>query len=150
MSTWCTPTPDRRSWCGPDNEPRVVGRSIAPDTCICSPFVLSCKSTSRAPEMTYPSRSDFNLPPTSRQLSYARSLAAKAHVALPPEHASDRRVLSRWIADQAARVAESRGRPSSKQVAFAERIARVKRRSVPDECFRDRSLMSKWIDSNKL
>lgn len=88
--------------------------------------------------------------PTEKQLSFARLLAARHHVAIPTETAQDRAALSAWIETHKDLP---KGRfsnyPSSKQVAFAERIARLKRGSVPPECFQDRKLMSRWIDSNK-
>ncbi len=90
------------------------------------------------------------LPPTDRQMAYARKLALRNQVIVPAEAQADRRALSRWIATQAAlRPAPRPDSPSARQVAFAEKLARIKRRSVPDECFRDRTLMSRWIDSNR-
>ena len=93
----------------------------------------------------------FTLPPTTRQMSYARSLAQKNQTLLPWDVQQDRRSLSAWIDAQAQLkpVADLDPRPTSKQVAFAEKLARIKRRAVPDECFRDKGLMSKWIDGNK-
>jgi len=93
----------------------------------------------------------FTLPPTPRQMSYARSLAQKNQTLLPWDVQQDRRSLSAWIDAQAQLkpVADLDPRPTSKQVAFAEKLARIKRRAVPDECFRDKGLMSKWIDGNK-
>ena len=91
------------------------------------------------------------LPATEKQLSYARTLAEKSHVALPRGIEQDRQALSKWI--DAHKVPMAQGRfanyPSSKQVQFAERIARIKRSEVPQECFRDKTLMSRWIDGNK-
>jgi len=91
------------------------------------------------------------LPPTEKQLSYARVLAAKTKSPLPKNVAYDRAALSKWIDDHKAPAPTGKFAeyPSSKQVQFAERIARLKRRDVPQECFRDRTLMSRWIDSNK-
>lgn len=93
----------------------------------------------------------FTVPPTPRQISYARSLAQRNQTLLPWEVQQDRRSLSAWIDSQAQLkpVSSLDPRPSSKQVAFAEKLARIKRRAVPDECFRDKGLMSKWIDGNK-
>ena len=93
----------------------------------------------------------FTIPPTSRQISYAKSLAQRNRTVLPWDVQQDRRSLSNWIETQAQLKPFSQldPRPSSKQVAFAEKLARIKRRAVPDECFRDRGLMSKWIDGNK-
>ena len=93
----------------------------------------------------------FTVPPTPRQISYARSLAQRNQTLLPWEVQQDRRSLSAWIDAQAQLkpVSSLDPRPSSKQVAFAEKLARIKRRAVPDECFRDKCLMSKWIDGNK-
>lgn len=94
---------------------------------------------------------EFALPATPRQISYARALALRNKVLLPWEVQQDRRSLSSWIDAQARATPAARldPRPTSKQVAFAERIARIKRRAVPVECFRDKALMSKWIDGNK-
>lgn len=90
------------------------------------------------------------LPPTPKQIAFARSLASRNKVVLPWEIQQDRRVLSQWIETQAAvKVTNAHDVPSSKQVAFAERIARAKRQAVPDECFRSRDLMSRWIKSNQ-
>lgn len=92
----------------------------------------------------------FTLPATPRQISYARSLAARNHTLLPWEALQDRRTLSAWIDAQARmRPAMPDNLPTSKQVGFAERLARIKRRAVPDECFRDRQLLSRWIDCNR-
>ena len=88
------------------------------------------------------------LPPTEKQLAYARKLALRNQVILPWDAQQDRLSLSRWISTQAAlRPAERPNTPSTRQVAFAEKLARIKRRQVPEECFRDRGLMSRWIDS---
>ena len=91
------------------------------------------------------------LPPTEKQILYARHLAMKTSKTLPWEVQQDRKMLAQWIDKQRSVLASSDAlrRPSSKQVAFAERIARMKRTSVPDECFQDRTLMSRWIDCNK-
>lgn len=90
------------------------------------------------------------LPPTPRQIAYARALALRNQTLLPAELQHDRRRLSGWI-DAQARLkpaADLAGLPSSRQVALAEKLARIKRRAVPDACFRDRGLMAKWIDGN--
>jgi len=99
------------------------------------------------------SSNDYHhLPVSDKQLRFARHIAARASLEVPPEARADRRAMSAWIdahlprRDRARPVA-SRS-PSSRQVAFAERIARIKRRDVPRECFRDMGLMSRWIDSN--
>ncbi len=93
------------------------------------------------------------LPPTPKQVDYARHLAQRLGAEIPQHAANDRRALSDWIdAHKARAVAARRAAGSgatSKQVAFAERIARVKRRAVPEECFRDAGLMSRWIDANR-
>ena len=87
------------------------------------------------------------LPPTQKQLDYARVLARRLDLAIPRAELADRRALSRWIDGHKA---PSHGPgATSKQVAFAERIARIKRRTVPDECFRDAGMMSRWIDANR-
>lgn len=88
------------------------------------------------------------LPPTRKQLDYARTIARKLDTAIPRTHLEDRRALSGWI--DAHRVQGARGPgATSRQVAFAEKIARIKRRAIPDECFRDAGLMSRWIDANR-
>lgn len=91
------------------------------------------------------------LPPTAKQLNYARTLAHRASIILPWEAQQDRSSISAWIdaAIQKAPSTRFSNYASSKQVAFAERIARLKRRDIPQECFRDKSMMSKWIDGNK-
>lgn len=94
------------------------------------------------------------LPPTPKQVDYARSLSARLGAPIPPESQADRAALSEWIGLHSARLRErdaTRRSPgaTSKQVAYAERIARAKRRAIPDECFRDAGLMSRWISSNK-
>ena len=88
------------------------------------------------------------LPPTAKQMAYARKIAGARNLVLPWDVQQDRRALSNWI-DQSKQVAAVRDdRPSSKQVAYAEKIARIKRRNIPEECFQNRQLMSRWIDSN--
>lgn len=91
------------------------------------------------------------LPPTEKQLLYARKLAVNASIVLPWEVQQDRRSISDWIEvnAQKAPVLKFSNYASSKQVAFAERIARLKRRVIPHECFRDKAMMSKWIDGNR-
>ena len=91
------------------------------------------------------------LPPTPRQIAYARALALRNHTLLPWPVQQDRRSLSAWIEAQAnlKPLSDLDRLPSSRQVAFAEKLARIKRRAVPDECFRDKGLMSKWIDGNR-
>lgn len=99
------------------------------------------------------SSNDYHhLPVSDKQLRFARQIAARGALELPPEAQQDRRAMSAWIDAHLPRrdradPAASRS-PSSRQVAFAERIARIKRRNVPRECFRDMGLMSAWIDSN--
>lgn len=89
------------------------------------------------------------LPPTPRQLHYARRLAVRNQVLLPQEVQQDRRGLSDWIRHQSALAPLRSTAPSSKQVAYAEQLARRRRRDIPDECFRSRDLMSRWIDRNQ-
>ncbi len=94
----------------------------------------------------------YILPPTPKQVDYARHLAARLGARIPAEAANDRRALSQWIDRHKARAAAQRPPGSgatSRQVAFAERIARAKRRAVPEECFRDAKLMSRWISANR-
>ncbi len=88
------------------------------------------------------------LPPTEKQLAFARSLARRMETRIPRAELEDRRALSRWIDAHKAVGARAPG-ATSKQVAFAERLARIKRRAIPDECFRDAGLMSRWIDANR-
>ncbi len=95
----------------------------------------------------------YQLPPTPKQVDYARAIASRLRLAIPSDHAADRRLLSEWIdKHKAARPAGAPPRgpgATSRQVAYAERIARTKRRAIPDECFRDAGMMSRWIDSNR-
>lgn len=92
------------------------------------------------------------LPPTPKQVDYARQIASRIHAPIPAEIANDRRALSAWI-DQHKRASNAPhitdGYATSRQVAFAERIARIKRRAIPQECFRDVGLMSRWISANQ-
>lgn len=94
----------------------------------------------------------YQLPPTPKQVDYARAIASRLGVVIPPDDAGDRRRLSEWIdRHKSARPARPARGPgaTSRQVAYAERIARAKRRAIPDECFRDSGMMSRWIDSNR-
>ncbi len=93
-----------------------------------------------------------SLPPTPKQVDYARHLASRLGATIPADAANDRRALSDWIDAHKARAALRRGggpEATSRQVAYAERIARAKRRAVPEECFRDAGLMSRWISANR-
>ncbi len=97
-------------------------------------------------------RPDYvQLPPTDKQMQFARSIAQRTGAVLDWQAQQDRRALSRWIDTHNASAPACRfsNYPSSKQVAFAERIARTKRRDVPPECFKDRSMLSRWIDGNR-
>ncbi len=97
-------------------------------------------------------QAQYTLPPTAKQVDYARHLAMRLGARIPADAASDRRALSEWIEQHKARATARRTSgcgATSKQVAFAERIARTKRRAVPDECFRDAQLMSRWISANR-
>ena len=99
-----------------------------------------------------PPQGQQTLPPTPKQVDYARHLAMRLGARIPADAASDRRALSQWIDRHKARASAQRSPAigaTSKQVAFAERIARAKRRAVPDECFRDATLMSRWISANR-
>ncbi|MCK0139211.1 hypothetical protein [Aliiroseovarius sp. F47248L] len=94
------------------------------------------------------------LPPTPKQVDYARHIAARLGARIPADLISDRAALSGWIGEHQARLNATThritdGRATSRQVAFAERIARAKRRAIPDECFRDAGMMSAWISSNR-
>ncbi|RME15574.1 MAG: hypothetical protein D6801_07150 [Alphaproteobacteria bacterium] len=90
------------------------------------------------------------LPPTPKQLDYARAIARRLDMAIPRDRLEDRQALSRWIEAHRQAPGSPGGRPAtSRQVAYAEKIARLKRRAIPEECFRDAGLMSRWIDSNR-
>jgi len=94
------------------------------------------------------------LPPTPKQVDYARHIAARLGAAIPVEKINDRAALSLWIGQHQARLKSHTSQPqdtraTSRQVAYAERIARTKRRAIPEECFRDVGLMSAWISSNQ-
>lgn len=88
------------------------------------------------------------LPPTQKQLDYARAIARRLDMAIPHSKLEDRRALSAWIDSHKAGGYRGPG-ATSRQVAFAEKLARHKRRAIPDECFRDAALMSRWIDANR-
>jgi hypothetical protein len=88
------------------------------------------------------------LPPTDKQLGYARAIARKLDMPIPRASLETRQALSSWIDRHRTRSATQHV-ATSRQVAFAEKIARIKRRAIPDECFRDAGLMSRWIDANK-
>lgn len=98
-----------------------------------------------------PSNDYHRIPVTDKQLRFARQIAARSALDLPPEVQQDRRAMSAWIdahRPKPDRTSPFSRYPSSRQVAFAERIARIKHRNVPRECFQDMGLMSRWIDSN--
>lgn len=90
------------------------------------------------------------IPPTEKQMKYARSIAIGSRIVLPWNVQQDRKLLSGWIDENKSQLKNNpfAAYPSSKQVGFAERIARIKRTQVPPECFKDKTLMSKWIDAN--
>ncbi len=88
----------------------------------------------------------IDLPPTRKQLDYARAIARRLDIAIPHAHLKTRRSLSRWIDDN--KLDPGSG-VTSRQVAYAEKIARMKRRAIPEACFRDAGLMSSWISSNR-
>ena len=91
------------------------------------------------------------LPPTERQMRYARRIAERAGIILPWEVQQNRKTLSEWIdtnQHQLQNRAPQPDTPSSRQVGYAERIARARRRTIPDECYRSRNLLSRWIDAN--
>ena len=99
-------------------------------------------------DTTHDTQDPAILPPTQKQMAYARSIAGQKNIVLPWDVQQDRRALSQWIDSAKELASVSSDRPSSKQVAYAERIARIKRRAIPDECFQSRDLMSRWIDAN--
>lgn len=88
------------------------------------------------------------LPPTQKQLDFARAIARRMDARIPRAELEDRRALSRWIDAHRKGGARAPG-ATSRQVAYAEKIARLKSRAIPDECFRDAGLMSRWIDANR-
>lgn len=94
------------------------------------------------------------LPPTPKQVDYARHIASRLGANIPSDKINDRAALSGWISEHQSRMKSIAAQPrdsraTSKQVAYAERIARAKRRAIPDECFRDAGMMSAWISSNR-
>lgn len=89
------------------------------------------------------------LPPTQKQLDYARAIARRLDRAIPHASLESRASLSRWIDAHKPTGGGQGPGATSRQVAFAEKIARMKRRAIPDECFRDAGLMSRWIDANR-
>lgn len=93
------------------------------------------------------------LPPTEKQMAFARKIAKTRALIVPWDVQQSRIALSRWIdrnLNKPANSSTGSDLPSSKQVAFAERLAMIKRTEVPRECFKSRQLMSRWIDGNKL
>ena len=92
---------------------------------------------------------DTPLPPTQKQLDYARAIARRLDTAIPRDNLESRHALSRWIDSHKPRTGTTGPGATSRQVAFAEKLARMKRRAIPDECFRDAGLMSRWIDANR-
>ena len=92
------------------------------------------------------------LPPTPKQVDFAKSIATRLKARIPESSANDRRALSEWISlhqsklKSTARYDSARGRgATSKQVALAESLAKRKRVDVPPECFQDAATMSRWI-----
>ena len=98
---------------------------------------------------------DFTPPPSTRQLYFAREIAARIGRAIPAETRGDRDALSGWISRHRAEFEERRAantggaRATPKQVGFAEKLSRARRRPIPAECFRSAALMSRWIDANR-
>lgn len=100
---------------------------------------------------------DYTPPPSSKQINFARLIAARLRDPIPDHAKGDRNALSDWIAARQAdyrevTAAQTGGRgagASSRQIGFAERIARARRRAVPEECYRSASAMSRWIDANR-
>lgn len=89
------------------------------------------------------------LPPTAKQLAYARSIASRLDMAIPHSSLASRASLSNWIDGHKAGQGGLSGVATSRQVAYAEKISRAKRRAIPAEAFRSAQLMSRWIDANK-
>ena len=98
---------------------------------------------------------DFTPPPTTKQLYFAREIAARTGRRIPDDVRSDRAALTDWIAEiraefEARRAANTGAAGATpKQIAFAERLSRSRRRPIPAECFRSAALMSRWIDANR-
>lgn len=102
---------------------------------------------------------DFTPPPTTRQLNFARLMAARLRDPVPEHAKADRAALSIWIDARKSAYSEiaaaqtggygGAGGATSRQVSYAERIARSRRRAVPPECYRSAELMSRWIDANR-
>ena len=98
---------------------------------------------------------DFTPPPSTRQLYFAREIAARIGRAIPAETRGDRDALSGWISRHRAEFEERRAantggaRATPKQVGFAEKLSRARRRPIPAECFRSAALMSRWLDANR-
>ncbi|MEL7463360.1 MAG: hypothetical protein AAFN79_04800 [Pseudomonadota bacterium] len=98
---------------------------------------------------------DYTPPPSTRQLHFAREIAARTGKGLPDEVKADRRALSAWISRHRSEFEERRrantgaAGATAKQIAFAEKISRARRRAIPAECFRSAALMSRWIDANR-
>lgn len=98
---------------------------------------------------------DFTPPPSTRQLYFAREIAARTGRPIPEATRADRDALSAWISEhreefEARRRANAGfGGATPKQAALAERLSRARRRAVPVECFHSAALMSRWIDANR-
>ena len=110
---------------------------------------MSAQTHTPAPE-TAPV-SGYPLPPTEKQIRYARQIALRTSHVLPWDTLQSRALLSQWITGHAALPANTpkpSERPAtSRQVAFAERLAMRKHTNVPRECFQSAQIMSRWIDS---
>ena len=72
---------------------------------------------------------DFTPPPSTRQLYFAREIAARIGRAIPAETRGDRDALSGWISRHRAEFEERRAantggaRATPKQVGFAEKLS---------------------------
>ena len=95
----------------------------------------------------------FILPPTPKQVDYARAIASRLKSEIPASSSGDRRALSAWISANHKRLNAMKTHDSArgtmataKQVALAEKLARRRRTEVPRECFQDAKMMSRWID----
>ncbi len=98
---------------------------------------------------------EFTPPPSTRQLYFAREIAARTGRRIPEATRADRDALSAWISAHRAEFEERRranagfAGATTKQVALAEKLSRAKRRPIPAECFHSAALMSRWIDANR-
>lgn len=87
-------------------------------------------------------------PPTPRMLAYARDLAAKARVALPPEVGADFEACRQFIDRLRQAPGEPRQGPvppTPRQLEYAQVIARRKGLTLTPEQLADKAALSAWI-----